>query len=105
MNNRTKEPRPALEVSDREFQLRRLAIGEQFEDCNGQQFCKLGVIVNRRGQRRHMVLCQWSPYGRIEPGPISSAFFTHIGAVLYLGGNQPVLRAKPVLALPWRAAA
>lgn len=95
----------ALIVEDRTRAIRNIQPGELFEDCNGQQFAKLGTVINRRGQRRHMIQCLWSPFGRKKPGPISGAFFTHIGSVLYLGGNRPVHRATPALALLLEAAA
>lgn len=97
--------RAAQTVAEDSTQIRRLPPGALFEDCNGQQFAKLGVIVNRLGVRKQLVQCLWSPMGRKVPGEISGAFFTHIGALLYLGGNRRVHRAEPVPALPWRAAA
>lgn len=92
--------RIALNVEEKPSRLWRLKPGAEFEDYNGQQFRKLGVIVNRRGQRKHVVTCNWTRQGRKVPGPITGAFFTHIGAVLYLGGNQEIYRATRALALP-----
>jgi hypothetical protein len=78
-----------------ERQLRRVPVGEQFEDFYGKQrFEKVAEIINCRGQVRHVVQCLQSPFTQ-EPGPICSAFFTHVGAVLYLeGGKRVFVRAE-----------
>src|SRR4051812_19039855 len=74
-----------VEDYEKEWQLRRLAPLEQFEDWSRRQrFVKLGQITTAKGQKRQMVLCLWSPIGRKRPGPITGAFFAHIGSVLYL---------------------
>ena len=80
------------------FTLRRLKPGAVFDDfCGTQSFVKLGTVRTRRGLR-HVVRCLRSPFGVRRPGPIASAFFTHVGSVLFLRSSQPIER--PALALP-----
>lgn len=78
----------------REIQIHRLAIGARFEDVNGQLFVKEAVILNARRERRHRVRCLWSPMKRVL-GPVSAAFFTEAGTVLYLNGGRVVFPLTP----------
>jgi hypothetical protein len=83
--------------ADRWTRLRFLRAGDAFTD-GSQHFTKLGVITNRKGQKRHVVACTWSPVGRRKVGPVVGAFFTEIGSVLYLGGNREVcIPHRPLL--------
>lgn len=79
-----------------ETQLWRLAPGAEFEDFNGQVFRKTGVTAmgawfkSRRNLKRHEVVCLASPFTQ-EPGPVAGAFFTRVGATLWLPGSQVVI--------------
>lgn len=73
-------------------QLWRLPAGSLFWDYRKKQlFVKESTVMGRRRRpmRLHQVRCLISPF-RKEPGPICSAFFTHVGATLYLGGSKEV---------------
>jgi len=95
-------PRAVLQVDDNFTPLRKLAPGDRFEDVTGQQFVLLEV--KPAGRCRYQVECTWSKQGYKQPGPMSAAFSSHIGAVLYLSGSQEVLRAaSPVIAVDFRA--
>jgi hypothetical protein len=79
-----------------ETQLWRLPPNSEFEDVNGQVFRKTGATAVRRKIKKHEVVCLASPYTE-PPGPVSAAFFTHVGATLWLPGSQNVLvRANSV---------
>ena len=70
--------------------LRRLSAGARFRDISGQTFEALGQTrIGWRRRKFYGVRCLTSPF--TSPlGPISSAFFTSPGAVLWLDPYQPV---------------
>jgi hypothetical protein len=70
--------------------LKTLAGGTRFRDQNNQVFEALGE--RRLGWRKRVfygVRCISSPF-KAALGPVSSAFFTSPGSVLWLSPNQPV---------------
>ena len=68
-------------------------VGAIFRDVNGQVFTKLSERRNNRGQLRHEVRCESSPFTK-KVGPISSAFFCRPGDVIYLTSDRPVVREE-----------
>lgn len=87
-----------------ETTLNKIAVGEVFGDISGQRFIKLGVVQRRQNgvamkSVRHVVRCVSSPCSTGPIGPVTSAFFTRVGQVLFLAGSQPVQQLQTVLLL------
>jgi hypothetical protein len=89
---------------DVETRLWRLAPNSEFEDVNGQVFRKTGATVmgtsfGERKIKKYEVVCLASPFTDEKPaGRVCSAFFTHVGARLWLPGSQVVFVRHPQVA-------
>ena len=83
-------------ISGTETQIWRLALDGEFEDVNGHVFRKtgatrLGLSFDNRKLRKREVVCPASPFtNENPPEPNAGAFFTEVGARLWLPGSQRV---------------